>query len=125
MGSFSANLEISPEVYDILIIKIILQPIVENCIKHGFADIDYHGIISIKSYLEDNTILVLEVSDNGCGIKTKELTTEQMGYGLRNIKERLSLEYGTNYSMNVTANADKGTTVRIKISRIVHEQSNS
>lgn len=121
MGSFSTQLDISPEVDDILIIKIILQPIAENCIKHGFADIDYHGVISISSYLEEEKILVLEVSDNGCGINANELTTEQMGYGLRNIKERLSLEYGTNYSMSVTANPDKGTTVRIKISRIIHK----
>ncbi|MDR0831946.1 MAG: sensor histidine kinase, partial [Bacillales bacterium] len=104
-------------------LKLILQPIVENCIKHGLALKD-KGEISIMCYVEKNDIF-FEVADNGVGfvvpddllLMNEEKKNSKGGYGLINVNERIKLEYGSDYGIFVTSEVNKGTNVVIKIKK--------
>lgn len=94
-------------------LKIIIQPIVENSVNHGFNTIEEGGRIQILvEDLDENTIC-MTVIDNGTGID-EDLVLK--GYALQNIMKRLKLYYGDNYGINIvgTDNA-KGATVKIRI----------
>lgn len=103
-------------------LKLILQPIVENCIKHGFDGKEGVGTITIsaKSVGED---IFIDVSDNGCGFDvpqnflTKKTSKTGGGYGLYNVNERIRLEYGEGYGLSVTSQVGVGTTVTVKIKK--------
>lgn len=103
-------------------LKLILQPIVENCIKHGFDGKEGVGTITIsaKSVGED---IFIDVSDNGCGFDvpqnflTQKTSKTGGGYGLYNVNERIRLEYGEGYGLSVTSQVGVGTTVTVKIKK--------
>lgn len=104
------------------VIKLILQPIVENCIKHGFAGKEGVGTISIKAYSEGEDILI-EVADNGCGFEVEDGFWQKPkkqvsgGFGLYNVNERIRLEYGDGYGLNVKSVIGEGTTVTVRIKK--------
>ncbi len=118
---FEWEFDISDEITDIYVLKIILQPVVENCIKHGFKDIKYKGKILIKGYLRDKDTLVFDIIDNGRGLEKNPLTekpqsrSEKIGYGLFNIDERLRFEYGKESKISFLDTNGKGTHVEIVI----------
>jgi two-component system sensor histidine kinase YesM len=109
-------------------IKLILQPIVENSLIHGFDEhlggIDDNARIDIHAYEDENNIY-FALSDNGFGMlpeKLKELqdslkdtTTKAMGVGMRNIAQRIRLYYGSDSEMNIESTMDVGTTVHIRL----------
>lgn len=103
-------------------LKLILQPIVENCIKHGFDGKEGVGTITIsaKSVGED---IFIDVSDNGCGFDvpqnflTQKTSKTGGGYGLYNVNERIRLEYGEGYGLTVASQVGVGTTVTVKIKK--------
>lgn len=102
--------------------KLILQPIVENSIVHGFEDGgDGRCLkISIKAY-RDGELLIIEVIDNGVGIEEEVLRrifeTKNVNkfstVGLNNIKERIRLYFGEGYGLKITSELNKGTCVKI------------
>ena len=102
------------------VIKIVLQPLVENAIHHGFSNIDYKGRIAIRiSLLPDETVL-FEVEDNGRGFALTDnvLPHSQRkdgGYALKNVNERLILEYGEESALRFVSAPGEGTTVSFKI----------
>ncbi len=104
------------------VIKLILQPIVENCIKHGFAGKEGVGTINIKAYTDGEDVLI-DVSDNGGGFEVEEnfwLKPKKQnsgGYGLYNVNERIRLEYGDGYGLNVKSVVGEGTTVTVRIKK--------
>ncbi len=83
------------------ILKLILQPLAENAIKHGFADLDKGGLIQISIRQEENC-LHCRIRDNGCGISGEVLNRinhmeeqrEKQGIGIYNVVYRLKLKYG-------------------------------
>ena len=90
------------------IIKIILQPLVENAIKHGFETMKTGGKITISGHYTDKTCntIILTVTDNGCGTDTNPRYTKKSdkphsGYGLNNINERLRLACGTTAELSL------------------------
>lgn len=102
--------------------KLILQPIVENVIKHAFYNT---GTIIIRSILDQGK-LVLEISDNGKGIPKdtlkrlrKEMTSDSFerktGIGLSNTYRRLKLIYGSEFDLSITSDEGTGTCVVIQI----------
>jgi two-component system sensor histidine kinase YesM len=120
---FDVEYEIADEVKEIETLKLIFQPIVENAIKHGFSDIDYRGKITIRAELKENDIF-FEIEDNGKGFDADEdlfaddkLLTGLGGYGLKNVDERIKLEYGRDYGVSVLSVVGTGTKVQIKIKR--------
>ncbi|MFA7560720.1 MAG: histidine kinase [Candidatus Izemoplasmatales bacterium] len=120
---FDVEYEIADEVKEIETLKLIFQPIVENAIKHGFSDIDYRGKITIRAELKENDIF-FEIEDNGKGFDADEdlfaddkLLTGLGGYGLKNVDERIKLEYGRDYGVSVLSVVGTGTKVQIRIKR--------
>lgn len=102
-------------------LKLILQPIVENSIKHGFSEKEGVGTISISAIAEEDDI-VISVTDDGCGFDvTPNFWTEKNnkpnGYGLYNVNERIRLEYGEGYGISITSQKGVGTTVKVRIKK--------
>ena len=102
-----------------------LQPLVENAIVHGILpEDDRIGTIKITGYISDES-LIIEVSDNGIGMDIDTLdkvkkglyydVTEETGYGLRNIHQRLKIKYGTDYGLNILSEKGKGTSCIVVI----------
>lgn len=113
-GKFDVTYDIQPEITHILVPKIILQPIVENAVKHGVSQVRRHGLIHIRGY-RDNDDVILEVSDNGKGFQKKTDQLHPSGYGMSNVNERIQLEYGKEYGVSFHSEPDKGSTVTIHL----------
>jgi len=123
---FEERLRVKVEVPDRLkllqIPSLILQPLVENAIKHGVSENKYGGEVTITAKLDGEggkAMLMLTVSDTGGG-RRAETFCETNGVGLRNIRDRLSSHYGTKAGLSIEANAVKGTHARIEIPAIEH-----
>lgn len=113
-GKFDVSYDIQPDLMQIMMPKLILQPLVENAVKHGVSQTSRHGLITIRGYhIKDD--IYLEVTDNGLGIQNKETQLPRSGYGLRNIRERIQLEYGKDYGLTIDSREQEGTTVQIHI----------
>jgi two-component sensor histidine kinase/sirohydrochlorin ferrochelatase len=97
----------------------VLQPLVENAVKHGISKAKSGGKITISACLENekaNNFLKLSVSDTGAGDKTNEnLQNRQKGVGLNNIEQRLQNYYGDSASLTVENQNGKGMAAEIKI----------
>ncbi|NLO35131.1 MAG: sensor histidine kinase [Clostridiaceae bacterium] len=120
-------LEAAPDVRQLRILKLLLQPIVENSILHGIQNLDdREGEIEIKAWRDEQS-LVLAVSDNGIGIDRNEISRillreparrdrPDVGrFGLFNIRERLRVYYGDAARLDVASTPGKGTTIRMTI----------
>ena len=103
----------------------ILQPVVENAIKHGICKRDIPGTLSIKSFLQDQDI-VIEVEDSGIGYDTgrKIVPGRDHGVGLENV--RIRLQYLVKGTMKMESRIGHGTKVIIKIPKMeIANESNS
>lgn len=105
-NEFELRVEADPEIENAGMIKLILQPLVENSIIHGFHGIDYPGNINIR-ISRQGELLILEVADNGVGCDREQMnlllrnpgSADSKGYGLRNVNERIKLLYGPSYGL--------------------------
>lgn len=118
---FKYEIRVDPDVpLDCPVLKIMLQPLVENSIVHGFRDRNEGGKIDIRVKLQDQD-LVLVVEDNGVGFDPKVLDqpsdkcSSLHGYALRNIRDRLSLFYDNRVQFTVNSRPGAGTTIDIRI----------
>lgn len=118
-GRFDVDYHIDEEVLDSEIIHFILQPIVENAIKHGFVEAggsDYHIHIGV-SRVEGGMKLI--VSDNGVGMTHAQaarlLAGESGGCGVRNVNDRIKLYYGLDYGLDIHSEPGSGTEVSMLI----------
>jgi len=131
---FEFNIHVSPGLGNILVPKMILQPIVENCFKHGFADQVKLATITIQASLL-NDYIVLSVSDNGKGASMEELQEirqklykkgniaepgQRESIGLKNIYERIQIYYGNQAEMIISGKEDQGFMVEIYIPKIIN-----
>lgn len=117
------NIDFDVTLSDIIVLKLIIQPIVENAIYHGIKPKLSAGLIDIKVY-EIKDFIYISVSDDGVGMDNKtleelnaslNLKNENFGYGLYNINQRIKLVYGGNSGVEVISKLNEGTTVLIKI----------
>lgn len=118
------NINISEEILDYGILKITLQPIVENSILHGILCKESKvGTIEILGYQIDNDIIIV-VKDDGIGMSEDSLSKiirgeiiSQKGnfFGLKNIHERIELHFGIGYGLSFKSNLGIGTAVKIRI----------
>lgn len=138
---FTAEFHISAEAENLLCPKMLLQPIVENIFMHGFDDYyiqDAHIIISAES---KNDCLLITIFDDGCGIpKEKQasvihsLETDDYSFyfstdgsnhiGLLNIQNRIKLEYGNDFGLNIESEEGEFTKVTLKLPIIVNTTPN-
>ena len=107
--------DISPESLDLIMPSMLLQPLVENAIKHGIGQKIGGGQITIRSRRETGHT-VIEIVDDGGGMNEAELDLSQSGgIGLRNVDERLRVIYGENYHLKIESSRGQGTCARIEI----------
>jgi two-component system LytT family sensor kinase len=111
--------QISPDTLDIIVPSMILQPLVENSIKHGFSRKVGGGRIVIRS-VRQNGHAIIEVEDDGLGMTEDRLDTALTdGIGLSNVNERLSVIYGAGYRVRITSVPNLGTIIRLEIPDMV------
>jgi two-component system LytT family sensor kinase len=110
--------ELDPGSLDVMVPSMLLQPLVENSIKHGLASKVEGGSIYLRSRLADSG-LIIEVEDDGVGMAARQLTdsesTRGAGIGMANISERLQVLYGDTARMTIDSQEGKGTLVRIRL----------
>lgn len=130
---FENRLEIKISVSDKLktvrVPKLVLQPVVENSVKHGLRQKEGNGNVWITANLQKE-ILVLTVMDDGCGMEPDTLarlqeklvagadkreTLENGGIGLLNVQERIWKKYGEPYGLEIQSTLGMGTIVMIKV----------
>jgi two-component system sensor histidine kinase YesM len=116
---FEYAIEADPSVLEETCIKLILQPLVENALLHGIKPLkNKRGTISIIAKREGQLIL-LEVIDNGIGMDIQQIeallepSSEDGGYGIYNIIERIHLAYGEEYGLHFESRIAEGTHVQI------------
>ena len=122
------HIDIDENILDCKILKLTLQPIVENALYHGIKNKKAHGLITIRGRKTNNNNLLLEVIDNGKGMtdeKLKEVITglddelfsfdKDGSFGLRNVNQRIKLYYGKQYGLDIKSKYDEGTHVSIII----------
>ncbi len=111
--------QISPDTLDIIVPSMILQPLVENSIKHGFSRKVGGGRIVIRS-AKQNGHAIIEVEDDGLGMTDDRMDTALTdGIGLSNVNERLSVIYGAAYRVRMTSVPNLGTIIRLEIPDMV------
>jgi two-component system LytT family sensor kinase len=114
--------EINSDTLDVVVPSMILQPLVENSIKHGFARKVGPGVITIRSRRE-NGRAIIEVEDDGMGFMLDRLDQPMSsGIGLANVRERLAVIYGDQYQLQLTSEPGRGTSARIEIPELTAVQ---
>lgn len=123
-------LDIDEHLYQHEILKMLLQPVVENAVKHGLEPKGNGGVVSIRAFVE-NTVLIIEIMDNGVGMDNRKLqglrqyleggkaddqqTDSNYGIGLGNVNERIQLFYGKEFGLEVESEEKVFTRVRIRL----------
>lgn len=112
----NVSYEIAPDVQEYETVKFILQPFVENALEHAWYD-DEISII-IRAYTEEGHV-IFEVEDNGLGMKEEIIelvldpTDKGIGYGIRNVDQRIKLQYGKEYGVTIHSSLGEGTVIKI------------
>ena len=125
-GKFRLEKDIDEAALDVQVPKLMLQPIVENAILHGFADTG--GSIVVTARLGD-TELELTVTDDGCGMSEESLRRFREGgragehLGLRNVDAILRLHYGDAYGLRFPPVSGRGTCVAISLPAVRKEEN--
>lgn len=109
--------QIDPRTLDVLVPSILLQPLIENSIKHGLEPRLKGGTVTLRSRLEGDYVLI-EVADDGVGMGNRPasaLRRHGAGIGMKNVQERLDVLYGSQARFTVTSTPGRGTLVSIEI----------
>jgi two-component system, LytTR family, sensor kinase len=107
--------QIAPQTLDVIVPSMILQPLVENSIKHGLSSKVGGGRITIRTLVRDGHTLI-EVHDDGLGMSEERLEHALGdGIGLSNVNERLRTIYGANYHLKLRSVPGEGTCASVEI----------
>jgi len=113
---------IDPATLDAVLPSMLLQPLVENSIKHGLSPKIGEGRILLRSTRQDGHT-VIDIIDNGVGVTQSHAEHVNLakgsGIGLQNVNERLRVIYGTNYQLQLDSVPGEGTCARIVIPELV------
>jgi two-component system, LytTR family, sensor kinase len=111
--------QIAADCLDVVVPSMLLQPLVENSIKHGLSTKIGVGRITIRS-VRENGHAIIDVIDNGVGVTPEHLDRARTGgIGLRNVNERLRVIYGANYQLELDSLPGGGTCARILIPELI------
>lgn len=122
-GTIQYLFDVDEDIRNDSILKLTLQPIIENAILHGIQKkADRRGLITVKGVKTDGDIRIT-ITDDGVGMDTQKIESILGGepekreghYGLYNVDERLKLYYGSEYGITITSEPGKGTRVEVKI----------
>ena len=120
---FSYSINVPDAAFDLAVIKLVVQPIVENAIYHSMDFMDGDGEIRVDVHVDDQD-LYISVSDNGIGMQ-KDLVDRLLvehfpiskgsGVGLKNVNERIKLYAGDAYGVMIESELDVGTTITLHL----------
>jgi two-component system sensor histidine kinase YesM len=119
----SYEIAFSPELYGFKIMKLLIQPLVENAIYHGIKGMDSPGHIKIIGERADSAV-VIRVGDNGAGMSAEILNalnegnvepSTNGGVGVKNVQERIRLSFGAEYGVRLESIPGAGTTAVVRI----------
>jgi two-component system LytT family sensor kinase len=111
--------QVDEEALEAFVPSMLLQPIVENCLKHGLAPKIDGGRIQLRTTNHDGR-LHIEIEDNGVGISEEKMPHVYVeGIGLSNVRERLRVLYGTDFRLEIESHTGQGTMIRIDIPELV------
>lgn len=119
------DIQIEPEIYPYEILKLTLQPLVENALYHGIKTKRAKGMILVTGKMEDDKIY-FDVKDNGVGMNEAELASlrskilkpckeTDSGFGLANVNERIRMNFGLEYGITIHSKQGEGTLVQVVI----------
>ncbi len=119
------EIAIPEELYQYQILKLTLQPLVENSLYHGIKMLRARGKITVIGQRMDEDIC-FRVIDNGIGMEEEELkelrkavelpgSEQSTGFGLANVNKRIKLNYGSSYGLDIQSKKGEGTVITIKI----------
>lgn len=128
---FNVVWDIAEDITGYRIIKLVLQPIIENAIIHGVESLERGGLIIVKGY-EKNGRLYFDVNDNGKGMSEQKLlefaqhinnanADTGKSVGIKNVHQRIRLYYGEEYGITIESCENKGTRVVLELP-VVNEQ---
>jgi len=112
--------ELDPATLEMIVPSMLLQPLIENCIKHGLSPQIEGGSIVVRSAVT-GSMLNIEVEDDGVGMTVPGGSAAVMpgpGIGMSNVAERLKVLYGETASMMVSSSGRKGTRITIRLPAI-------
>ncbi|MEW5959969.1 MAG: histidine kinase [Chloroflexota bacterium] len=123
------KIEVDEEILDGTILKLTLQPLVENALYHGIKNKRNGGIITVRARRVDQNGILLEVQDDGIGFTSYklariqaemndvsgEITLKEGGFGLENVNKRIKLYYGKEYGLSIHSQYQAGTQVTLTI----------
>lgn len=132
-NKFVYEIDAEEEVLDLVSLKLMLQPLVENAIYHGMEFMDGDGEICVKVYREAED-LWFRISDNGLGMtqeQVKSLLGEKKhvssrrgsGIGVKNVNERIRLYFGADYGLTIQSEPDEGTTISIRLPAQIYTEA--
>ena len=118
------EINIPEELYAYQILKLTLQPIIENSLYHGIKKQRAKGKITVTGDIKDD-VIYFHVIDNGVGMDEEELNAlrkeielpgskQSTGFGLANVNKRIKLNYGNNYGLSIQSKKGEGTDIMIK-----------
>lgn len=131
---FTLITDIPEDLLQTSICKLTLQPLVENCINHAFADLDEQGIIELAARRENGDIIIT-VSDNGPDgiVDINELNLQVNKkfdpdepvekYGIHNINQRIHLYFGNEYGLSYKKNIPHGLTAEVRIKELKYGEN--
>ncbi len=131
MDKIEVEVELEPGVEEKSVIKLLLQPLVENAVFHGLEQTMDGGEVYVHVGFCGEDYLEIRVEDNGCGIPQEQLrqikatlnsNKKEKGIGIANIYQRLHLFYGENVIFDIQSKEGEGTRVRIVIPEHVPQQ---
>jgi len=117
------KIEVDEEIMDFKIVKLILQPLVENAIYHGIKFKEHKGTVWINGFMEDNCVIIT-ISDDGIGMNEEQLKhifdkkakgSKNNGVAINNVQNRLRLYYGDGFGLTYESEKGIGTTVYVRI----------
>jgi two-component system sensor histidine kinase YesM len=113
---------VAEETSSLYILKLLVQPLVENCIVHGLDDNDIDGQIWVTTFIVMGC-LHIEIADNGVGMDMEQLNcymnqnheNKFSGIGISNVKRRIQVQYGEHYGLTIQPNEPTGTKFVIRV----------
>lgn len=124
MDNFEYTIDCEEGILDSHIHKMIFQPLIENAIIHGYANIRHGGYLRINIYHVDEDKICFSIMDNGRGMSPEKVhevfggEEDRPSIGVSNVVSRLKLYYGENYRLEVHSGENKGTSIEIIIPRM-------
>ena len=111
----TVEMDVEPDALTAMVPNLILQPIVENAVRHGVAKKTTPGRINIRAHRRGDR-LIMQVEDNGPGLNGNSNGT---GIGLSNTRARLEQFYGNDFNFEITNSIQRGATVVLNIPAVV------